>query len=724
MKRLTATNRMIALLAALLLANWGSSQPAVAANPIQTDLDVFALTDAQGLSKVNGQQWNVGVPGFNLLRAFHTASNQPFLLALNGNTGRAIVFALGIDGSLGNSVWETPARADLRCTSIGFSQTSGSTKLITHDSFTGKLRSFEINNDGSLNLASLQLTTVSSLRDRSLFNIYAHPVSGYQVVAVDPWTGAATSYSPTSGSTAQQKWTRGWTSMDHLSINGETYRLLYKATGDPTLKPGESGDQLGRFVIEKVGANGLDAQGVQDTSIAANYSAVRFIRFYAGQGISWNGWEVHYGVLCYRRTTGEFALYAFTPQSGIGAKLSSGQLKEGNPAVASPAYVAIEPYVINGKACVAFVNDDNAKPVGLDQAETMAQILHDAASDSVVGYQFMLAQSGRIIYSRAWGKAKLASAPAQTVDMTSRTPLNIGSVSKMITATTVLKLVEQGKINLASPVGNYLPSGQLGPSSWAKTTPVLNLLTHTSGMGTGTDICVPNTKTLTMDCAPFFGASPNQTCGLDANGRYNCYRFYNNANLVAARKVIEGVTNTSTSPEITKKTHELWADSVDLNQMTCQIGPAEYYFGPCDGSANCYPWAGNSYLQVQDTDDWSTYCSSGGWHVNSSELMAFLGALRYGRIIKDQGLLNLLFNPSLADLSGIAGSTALSWDPPKTINGEPALSKGGYIPWSGVASKAFIIRLPNNCDAVVQLNTETSVPFTSVLTNAYAQTVK
>ncbi len=60
----------------------------------------------------------------------------------------------------------------------------------------------------------------------------------------------------------------------------------------------------------------------------------------------------------------------------------------------------------------------------------------------------------------------------------------IGSVSKMFTTVAVMKLVEDGKINLDNPLTDYIPEFQMADSRYVKITPRM-LLNHSSGiMGT------------------------------------------------------------------------------------------------------------------------------------------------------------------------------------------------------------------------------------------------
>jgi len=69
----------------------------------------------------------------------------------------------------------------------------------------------------------------------------------------------------------------------------------------------------------------------------------------------------------------------------------------------------------------------------------------------------------------------------QNLPFTVNTPFLAGSVSEPMLATAVLKLVQDGKIDLDEPVLTYLPYFKMGGSSYQKIT-VRHLLTHTSGI--------------------------------------------------------------------------------------------------------------------------------------------------------------------------------------------------------------------------------------------------
>ena len=112
----------------------------------------------------------------------------------------------------------------------------------------------------------------------------------------------------------------------------------------------------------------------------------------------------------------------------------------------------------------------------------------------VAGVVGLVLQDGRPVYEKAFGWADAASNRRMTVD----TVFRIASQTKAITSTAVLMLVEEGRIGLDQPVGDFIPT-------FAKTTvaerdatgavtivparrpiTVRMLLTHTSGYSYGT----------------------------------------------------------------------------------------------------------------------------------------------------------------------------------------------------------------------------------------------
>lgn len=90
------------------------------------------------------------------------------------------------------------------------------------------------------------------------------------------------------------------------------------------------------------------------------------------------------------------------------------------------------------------------------------------------GVQVAVVLDGRLVYERAMG---LADAESQR-PATTRTLFRIGSVTKMLTAATLLELAAAGKLDPQAPIGRYVPEVA---TRRVGTVTTHHLLTHTAG---------------------------------------------------------------------------------------------------------------------------------------------------------------------------------------------------------------------------------------------------
>lgn len=95
----------------------------------------------------------------------------------------------------------------------------------------------------------------------------------------------------------------------------------------------------------------------------------------------------------------------------------------------------------------------------------------------------LLAKNGHVLFQKAYGFAdREAHKPNQL-----NTQFRFGSMGKMFTMIGIMQLAQDGKIDLSSPIGRYLPN--YPNQDVATKVTVANLLTHTGGTG---DIFGPN----------------------------------------------------------------------------------------------------------------------------------------------------------------------------------------------------------------------------------------
>ncbi|NMI03735.1 serine hydrolase [Paenibacillus sp. SZ31] len=91
--------------------------------------------------------------------------------------------------------------------------------------------------------------------------------------------------------------------------------------------------------------------------------------------------------------------------------------------------------------------------------------------------QYALIDGGEIVVSGQTGKNDINDKPA----LTSNTIYGIGSTSKMMLTAAVMKLVDEGKIDLDVPVVNYMPDFTMKDNRYKQITPRM-LLNHSSGL--------------------------------------------------------------------------------------------------------------------------------------------------------------------------------------------------------------------------------------------------
>lgn len=116
-----------------------------------------------------------------------------------------------------------------------------------------------------------------------------------------------------------------------------------------------------------------------------------------------------------------------------------------------------------------------------------------------------------------------------------RTLFQIGSTSKTYTATAVLRLVEQGLVDLDAPVRRYVPELRLKDEGVARAVTVLQLLNHTAGwQGDLLDNTGDGDDALATYVA--------RMASLDQEFPPGTSTAYNNASLSLAGRVIERVT--------------------------------------------------------------------------------------------------------------------------------------------------------------------------------------
>nr|WP_314860666.1 serine hydrolase domain-containing protein [uncultured Undibacterium sp.] len=128
------------------------------------------------------------------------------------------------------------------------------------------------------------------------------------------------------------------------------------------------------------------------------------------------------------------------------------------------------------------------------------------AKYNVQGLSIALIHDGKLAWTQGFGVKTAGSKDA----VTSNTLFQAASISKPVSATAMLKLVEQGKLSLDAPINTFLKTWQLPDNDFTKTEPVTlrRLVSHSAGLnghgfpGYASDATVPTVQQILDGKAP------------------------------------------------------------------------------------------------------------------------------------------------------------------------------------------------------------------------------
>ncbi|WP_331461358.1 serine hydrolase domain-containing protein [Micromonospora tarapacensis] len=184
---------------------------------------------------------------------------------------------------------------------------------------------------------------------------------------------------------------------------------------------------------------------------------------------------------------------------------------------------------------------------GPDRAELRAALA--AVPEAGVPGVLVAVRDGRHDWRRAAGQAFLTRPRPMQPQMRHR----IGSITKTFVATTVLQLVDEGRLGLDDPIGQWLPDTVPGEPGAQVT--VRMLLNHTSGIGNYTNAMIDSYAAINQMQVTTYAPADLVAMGLampptNAPGA----RFtYSNTNYVLAGLLIETVTGNDAATEVQRR---------------------------------------------------------------------------------------------------------------------------------------------------------------------------
>ncbi len=154
------------------------------------------------------------------------------------------------------------------------------------------------------------------------------------------------------------------------------------------------------------------------------------------------------------------------------------------------------------------------------------------AKNEIAGAVTMVVTKDRILHLETTGYADVAAKKPMAADSV----FWIASMTKPITATAVLMLQDEGKLNVADAVAKYIPefANLKTPSGKPANLTITQILTHTSGLGEASGPAAQRAKTL-ADLVPLWLAAPMQ---YEPGAKWQ----YTQSGINAAARIVEVVS--------------------------------------------------------------------------------------------------------------------------------------------------------------------------------------
>ena len=287
--------------------------------------------------------------------------------------------------------------------------------------------------------------------------------------------------------------------------------------------------------------------------------------------------------------------------------------------------------------------------------ERIHQVCERAFPADEPGAAVIAVLDGKVVFRRAYGKASLELDVAMRPEMV----FCLASVTKTITATAVMALVEDGKLSLTDPAAKYLPDLSLD-----KRIQIQHLLSHTSGIPDYPDIPGFGMDHIWAEITSdeLVKGVRGQELKFEPGSKFG----YSNTNYALLAKLVEIASDASWEDFVTQRIFE-------------PAGMKHSRYGGHDrvipGAVIGYAKEGEKWKRSRALS-YSRGYGLGGIFSSVDDLVAFDASLRKGKILKKETRARMYEPFTLTD--GTKSPYALGWGS-RTDSGRLVVSHGGAI---------------------------------------------
>lgn len=236
----------------------------------------------------------------------------------------------------------------------------------------------------------------------------------------------------------------------------------------------------------------------------------------------------------------------------------------------------------------------------------------------------LVADQGQVIHHQGYGSA----IREWDIPNTPETRFRIASLSKTFTATLVMMLVEEGRLDLDKSINTYLPDY---PADYRETVTIRHLLTHRSGISR--QFKIPGWtkgKSLVPTPKPEF---LSMIASMPLEFTPNANRLYSSASYYILGAVIEAVTEQSYSAVLRAKILQpLAMTNSDIYQAGQIIPKLAHAYKPVRGKYSFCPPVSDEYC-LGGQINLSLFHASGSMHATTDDLFKWDQALYHSQLL-------------------------------------------------------------------------------------------
>ncbi|HLQ50352.1 MAG TPA: serine hydrolase domain-containing protein [Terriglobales bacterium] len=348
--------------------------------------------------------------------------------------------------------------------------------------------------------------------------------------------------------------------------------------------------------------------------------------------------------------------------------------------------------------------------------DAFTKALHAALKDQVAGYAMRLRQHGQTIETLEWQWAQTPQDGSEGWNPDRL--MHVASVSKLITAMAMTKLLNEKNISYDAKIINYLPTYWTKGPNIDKIT-FRNLMTHTSGFTSDTDF-----ESMKAAVAAGVSTDPNAA---DHVGHYH----YENMNFGLCRIMIPVINgniakgaNFFFPPPLTFLNDQLW-DAITIGGYNQYVQNKVFAPAGVTTATLDHPGAGVlAYKFPVSTAGWNSgslesVSGGAGWHLSVDQLLNVMGTFRRGgSIMSPTAAQTMLDNGFGIDLVGVSTPAG------KLYNKNGLWHDAGV---NGRTEQSLAYFLPEDMELVVLANSPIGNPeqfFRNVVTQIYVDNIK